>query len=538
MLIEALTGKAATSGSPLHSIAVEDLFKKVQKSTKAKAAKKPKTKVAKTEPQKLEESVAPSESHPLSDKFTSMFSRPTEPNLVDATPFREFDVDVIREELQKMGLDGCGDEIMYSGITGEPLQTFIFFGPVFYQKLKHMVVDKMHCATKDHEVLTTSGWKTSDTLSLDDKVATLTHDGCLVYEHPTKILRYPNFKGKMYHIADNLVDLQVTMEHRMWVATREGEMWNSYNLVTADNLFGQSAMYQKNAVWNAPDSPHPIDPWEVVNNDTFPDWVWTLSAEQCRSLINSLGFGHRITMNGQLWTFYTISSRQADEFMRLCLHAGWSTDKKKMWDGRWGLEINRIDYTNRPYYNHDTIIPPIFTEEIVDYEGEVFCIQVPSEVFYIRRNGKAVWTGNSRARGPKSAIFRQPLAGRGLNGGLRIGGMERDCLAGNGAPYFLKDRLMEQSDAYRMWKCDICGLPVVVQKGKLTGECKICGLNRVSKIKIPYGTKLIMQELMAMNIVPRIFTTPHGEVRVKPLDDAGRDEIAKLRAEAIKESKK
>ena len=117
-------------------------------------------------------------------------------------------------------------------------------------------------------------------------------------------------------------------------------------------------------------------------------------------------------------------------------------------------------------------------------------------------------------------------------------GMERDCLAGNGAPYFLKDRLMEQSDAYRMWKCDICGLPVVVQKGKLTGECRICGLNRVSKIKIPYGTKLIMQELMAMNIVPRIFTTPHGEVRVKPLDDAGREEIAKLRAEAIKESKK
>ena len=26
----------------------------------------------------------------------------------------------------------------------------------------------------------------------------------------------------------------------------------------------------------------------------------------------------------------------------------------------------------------------------------VYCISVPSEVFYIRRNGKAVWTGNSR----------------------------------------------------------------------------------------------------------------------------------------------
>ena len=113
-------------------------------------------------------------------------------------------------------------------------------------------------------------------------------------------------------------------------------------------------------------------------------------------------------------------------------------------------------------------------------------------------------------------------------------GMERDCLAANGAPYFLKDRLMEQSDAYRMWICEICGVPAIVQKGKTTGDCKLCGLNRVTKIKIPYGTKLIMQELMGMNIIPRIFVTPHGEVQVKPLDDAGREEVAKLREAASK----
>lgn len=42
-----------------------------------------------------------------------------------------------------------------AGITGEPLLSYVFFGPVFYQKLKHMVVDKMHArATGPRALLT------------------------------------------------------------------------------------------------------------------------------------------------------------------------------------------------------------------------------------------------------------------------------------------------------------------------------------------------------------------------------------------------
>lgn len=37
-----------------------------------------------------------------------------------------------------------GKEILYAGHSGEPLPSYIFFGPVYYQKLKHMVLDKMH----------------------------------------------------------------------------------------------------------------------------------------------------------------------------------------------------------------------------------------------------------------------------------------------------------------------------------------------------------------------------------------------------------
>ena len=36
----------------------------------------------------------------------------------------------------------------WSGISGEPQTGYTFFGPVYYQKLKHMVMDKMHARAR------------------------------------------------------------------------------------------------------------------------------------------------------------------------------------------------------------------------------------------------------------------------------------------------------------------------------------------------------------------------------------------------------
>ena len=62
----------------------------------------------------------------------------------DGTSFGEFDVKDICKELQKVGYESNGNEIMYSGLTGEQFESSIFIGPVFYQRLKHMVNDKTH----------------------------------------------------------------------------------------------------------------------------------------------------------------------------------------------------------------------------------------------------------------------------------------------------------------------------------------------------------------------------------------------------------
>lgn len=65
------------------------------------------------------------------------------------------DVETISEELIEAGFSYSGKDFLHSGITGEPLQAYIFMGPVYYQKLKHMVLDKMHARARGPRVVLT-----------------------------------------------------------------------------------------------------------------------------------------------------------------------------------------------------------------------------------------------------------------------------------------------------------------------------------------------------------------------------------------------
>ena len=62
----------------------------------------------------------------------------------DGTAFGELDINTIRKELIKVGYESCGNEILYDGHTGKQIESSIFIGPVYYQRLKHMVNDKQH----------------------------------------------------------------------------------------------------------------------------------------------------------------------------------------------------------------------------------------------------------------------------------------------------------------------------------------------------------------------------------------------------------
>ena len=62
----------------------------------------------------------------------------------DGTSFGELTVDEISKKLLELGHEAHGNKLLYNGLTGEQIECSIFMGPVFYQRLKHMVNDKQH----------------------------------------------------------------------------------------------------------------------------------------------------------------------------------------------------------------------------------------------------------------------------------------------------------------------------------------------------------------------------------------------------------
>jgi DNA-directed RNA polymerase III subunit RPC2 len=118
-------------------------------------------------------------------------------------------------------------------------------------------------------------------------------------------------------------------------------------------------------------------------------------------------------------------------------------------------------------------------------------------VFYQRLKHLVADKIHARARGKKTFLTRQPLEGRAKEGGLRLGEMERDCLVAYGASELLLERFLYSSDLYYCPVCEGCGLV------SCNGACG-SGKAVVRKVKMPYPFKLLLQELMAMNITPRI----------------------------------
>ena len=112
---------------------------------------------------------------------------------------------------------------------------------------------------------------------------------------------------------------------------------------------------------------------------------------------------------------------------------------------------------------------------------------------------------HSRSIGPMVNLTRQPAEGRSRDGGLRFGEMERDCMISHGASRFTKGRIYDASDAFSVFVCNKCGMIASFNNKEHIHYCNTCSNRSDFKyVELPYACKLMFQELITMNVAPRI----------------------------------
>jgi DNA-directed RNA polymerase II subunit RPB2 len=182
-------------------------------------------------------------------------------------------------------------------------------------------------------------------------------------------------------------------------------------------------------------------------------------------------------------------------------------------------------------------------EELL-YDGTTG-VMIPSTIFmgnvYTMRLKHMVedkW--NARGEGRREQRTHLPTGGRGNQGGLRIGEMERDAIVGHGIASFVRESYMKRADGAEFIVCNGCGtIPIFNEKSGLY-ICSLCdgpvrfygdNVNNLqivpntkksnvtfSKIEMPYSVKLLEQELSSyMNISMRFLTNADLQTITPPL---------------------
>ncbi len=133
-------------------------------------------------------------------------------------------------------------------------------------------------------------------------------------------------------------------------------------------------------------------------------------------------------------------------------------------------------------------------------EGEVFV----GVVSYRRLFHMVAHKMQARSRGPVQMLTRQPTEGKEREGGLRFGEMEGETLVGHGAAMLLQEKLVEDSDKVIELVCERCGTVAINDQIRNRKYCSLCKGSRVYPVEMTYGFKLLLEELKALGIMPKL----------------------------------
>lgn len=187
-------------------------------------------------------------------------------------------------------------------------------------------------------------------------------------------------------------------------------------------------------------------------------------------------------------------------------------------------------------------------------------VQIPSTIFIgqcytmrLKHMTQDKW--NARGEGRREQRTHQPTGGRGNEGGLRIGEMERDAIVGHGMSLFTRESMMKRGDGTKFTICNGCGTIPIYNEAEGFYVCSLCdgpvqyagdnasnlellppnkrSLATFSTVEMPYVVKLLEQELSTyMNIGMRFLTNKNVQ-RLQPPDlssisDEQLEEYAKI----------
>lgn len=157
----------------------------------------------------------------------------------------------------------------------------------------------------------------------------------------------------------------------------------------------------------------------------------------------------------------------------------------------------------------------------------------------------------ARGKGRKEQKTHQPTGGRGQQGGLKIGEMDRDSLVAHSITGYLKETFMDRSDGAVVPVCVSCGLQPIYNPKMGIAVCPMCdgpvrfagdsaanlellpptgrAKSRIVEVEMPYATKLLNQEVETyLNMGMRYITTA-GVQRLEQLElkAVGEDAVVK-----------